>query len=173
MIESIRTKYRTTLLGFFGSLTFALLCVFLYLIDKGELILLMLYIPGAIFGITMATALNKYCDNFSALFLLAGLEYVAMLFFYSKDFEYLALRRVLMGGLGAILFLQTVRLITTIKLDLKDYFIGFAVGIATTIFIWTDNFESFNTWLTILSIVLWQTLIAAIINRRQLTLDKI
>ena len=83
MTINIWTKYKTTLFGLLGSLGFALLCVLLYLFDKGELILLLLYIPGTIFGLAMAVALDRYSDNFGGLFILATIEYLAMVFFCS------------------------------------------------------------------------------------------
>lgn len=161
------SKYNTTLVGFLGSLTFAFLCVLLYLIDLGEIIFPMLYIPGAVFGLAMTIALRNNSNKTSLIFIFSTLEYLAMIFFCLKDFEYLVLRKVLIGGLGALLFLFSISFVINFKFGFIDYILGFSVGVATTIFMWTDNFESINPWLTILSVVLWQTLIAMIINRRQ------
>ncbi len=168
--QKFRFKYRIAIFGLLGGLTFALLCLIISFVDGG-LIFPLLYIPGAIFGLAMKIALKEHSGNSSLLFIFSTIEYLTMIFFCSKDIEYLAIRRILMGGLGAILFLTTIRFFTTIKLDLNDFIAGFVIGIATTIFMWTDNFEFFDPWLMIVSIILWQTLISAIINRRLLILE--
>lgn len=165
--ESFIHKYRTALFGLLGGLTFILLCLLASYINGG-LVLLMLYIPGSIFGVAMTAAMRKYSDIVVELFLLSTLEYLLMIFLCSKDFEYLALRRFLMGGIGAVLFLMTVHLLSSIKPTLYDYIVGFILGIASTFFMWIDNFEAFDFWRTMFSIVLWQILIAALINRREL-----
>lgn len=165
------SKYKITLFGFLGSLLFAFLCVLLYFFDLGELIFPMLYIPGAIFGFAMTIALRNRSDKHILIFVLSTVEYLAMIFFCFKGFEYLVLRRILMGGLGALIFLFSVNFVTNLKFDFIDYIFGFFIGLVTTIFMWTDNFETINPWLTILSVILWQTFIAMIINRRQLMLE--
>ncbi len=163
------TKYKITLYGLLGSIGFALICVLFYLIDFGGIIFLLFYLPGLAFGIIMAKALRQYTQHGLAILTLSTLIYFAMLIFSGKDFEYLAFRRIIMGGLGAVLVLMTVHFTTSIKMNLKYYGLGFIVGIITTFFMWTDQFESFNPWLIILSIVLWQTAIAGITDHAQLS----
>jgi hypothetical protein len=170
--KTIWTKYRITLYGFLGSLPFALLCVLFYFIDKGGLILPMLYMPGALFGLAMAFALRDYSGNAFFILVLATVEYLIAILLCSKDFDYLAARRISMGGLGAVAFLVTVNAISSIRIQLADYLAGFCVGILTTIFIWWDNFENFSPRFTILSFTLWQTSVAAIINRRVLIAER-
>lgn len=166
--KNIRAKYKTTLFGLLGSLIFAVLCILLYLMGKGELIFPLLYMPGAIFGLTMAVALKEHSGKSGWLFILSSLAYLAMIFFCTTDIEYFVIRRICMGGIGAVLFLAITRGFTSIKLHLSDFVMSFVIGIAATIFTWTENFGSFDPWLMIVSIVLWQTLVAAIVNRRQL-----
>jgi hypothetical protein len=155
-------------LSFIGAISFAFVSIVLLLLRKGELVLPLLYLPGSIFGLMMMIALRNYSLNAILLFFLATVEYLLMIFFCSKDYEYLALRRVLMGGIGALLFLLTVKLLTEIRVGHFDIAVSFVIGILTTFFVWTENYESFNPWLMILSIVLWQTSIAAIINRQEI-----
>lgn len=164
-------KFRITYLALKGSVIFALLCLSLSFID-GALVFPLLYIPGAIFGITMAMALKEYSDKTELIIFFSTIEYIAIIFFCSKDYEYLAVRRLLMGGLGAALFLATISVTTTIKLKVYDFIAGFVAGIVTTMFIWTDNYSSFDPWLMVVSIILWQTAIATIINLRLSDISK-
>jgi hypothetical protein len=166
MTRSFLRKYRVTLLSVSGALTFALICLIMYLLDHGQAIFLLLYTPGVFFGIAMFFALKTYSNFSEMITILSAIEYVAMIFFCSKDYDYLEVRRVLMGGVGALFFLATVILSTEVKLTLTDFLLGFVSGTLATVFMWTDNFQWFNPWFTILSVIAWQTAIAAIINRR-------
>ena len=71
-----------------------------------------------------------------------------------------------MGGVGALIFLATIIMATELRLTVIDFVSGFALGTLTTLFMWTDNFQGFDPWLSILSVIAWQTTIAAVINRR-------
>ncbi|MBS0646402.1 MAG: hypothetical protein JSR97_07395 [Verrucomicrobia bacterium] len=155
-----------TLFAFSGALTFAFICVMMYLLDQGQAIFLLLYTPGLFFGIAMFFALKSHSNSAEIITVLSVIEYVAMIFFCSKDYGYLEVRRILMGGIGALIFLATVIMTTELRLTVIDFVLGFVLGILTTLFMWTDNFQWFDPWLTILSVIAWQTTIAAVINRR-------
>ena len=163
-------KYKITLLGLLGSLIFAFFCFILQIIHLNQFILLMLFTPGFIYGLFMAKALSSYSENSELILLISIFEYLVMIYFCSLDFEYLVIRRILVGGIGALLFLTSVKNISNIKLSSLDLIFGFCIGILSTFIMWTDNFHSFDPWMTILSIVLWQTFISLIINRRVLIL---
>ena len=163
-------KYKITFLGLLGSLIFAFFCFIFQIINLSQFILLMLYMPGFIYGLFMAKALSPYSEKSELILLLSMFEYLAMIYFCSLDFEYLVVRRILMGGIGALLFLTSVKNITHIKLTSLDLFFGFCIGILSTCIMWTDSFYSVDPWMIILSIVLWQTFISLIISRRVLIL---
>lgn len=164
--EKFFNRYSITLWGLGGGSLFAAICWLFYLLDHGETILLFLYSAGLFFGIAMFFALRTYTDEVVSVTIFSALEYIIMIFFSMTDLAHPDLRRLGMGGAGALLFLGSLQLTSEIRFRLSDYLAGFLGGIAATFYMWTDNFTSFDPWLTILAIVVWQTWIAAIINRR-------
>jgi hypothetical protein len=166
LASAFLNKYRITLFGLGGGLAFAALCKLFYLLDHGQMILFFLYTPGLFFGLAMFFALRPYSDEPASITIISIFEYIIIVFFSGTDYGYLEPRRLLMGGIGALLFLASLKISSRIDLKLSDYILGFIAGTAASFFMWTDNFTSFDPWLTILAVVAWQTIIAAVINRR-------
>lgn len=138
------------------------------IIFNGTLDPFVFYSPGTIFGILMIIALRKHKTGFLSIILIVTftIEFLSMIMFCSKDFPYLELRRLLMGGVGALLFIGTVGIIYEVPFKVLDYFIAFVLGIGTTFYMWTDDFGWFDTSLIITAVLLWQIAMAFIVERR-------
>jgi hypothetical protein len=143
---------------------FGVIAVISLIIDP-VLIMFTFYFPGFIFGIFISRRLNENINKQALIVILSTIEFLCALLFTSKDWNYIELRRLIFGGLFAVIFLGTIDLICKIRVKYFDYLLILVVGFSTTCFIWTNNFTSFNPWLIVLSIGLWQLGFSWILNK--------
>jgi hypothetical protein len=89
---------------------FGVVAVISLIIDP-VLIMFTFYFPGFIFGIFLSRGLNENINKQALIVILSTIEFLCALLFTSKDWDYIELRRLIFGGLFAVIFLGTIDLI--------------------------------------------------------------
>jgi hypothetical protein len=136
----------------------------MFIIGKGNLGLLLLFLPGFVFGVSMSIALKKYTNHPILIVLFSTIIYIISLYILKNFNDYLPFGRIIYGGLGAVLILFSIFLITKINFKFLDYILGFTLVILSTLLL---LFFTFSPTITLLSITLWQISISWVINNRE------
>lgn len=157
--------------GFISAIFYWTITLILAIGIDGSLLLLSFYAPGTIFGICLFIGFDtrKVQNRLFPLsiVLLSTIFYLAVILFGSRDISLnILVRHFLSCGLGAILLFFSISLSYKVDFTVADYLLAFIVGLATTFFMWTDMFDSFNPWLMFLCIGLWQIAISFLLDRK-------
>lgn len=158
-------KFNILSAGITGALGFGLLYFFLYLAFP-ELCLFLLYVPGLTYSLALSFALTMRSINFLLFLSLSTIEYVLIISLYSKGKTFPFISTYLYGGIGAIIFMLTIHILTQTKFQAVDFFKAFIIGVVTTCWIpLLFPTTTFDPHLQLLAIVLWQISIAFMISR--------
>jgi hypothetical protein len=154
--------------GIASALVYWTIALALTFVIERSLLALSFYVPGTVFGICLFIGFDK-AKITNRLFplsiiLLTTAFYLLIIFFCSRNISYsIQARHFLSCGLGAILLFFSISLSYKVDFSVTDYLLAFIVGLATTFFMWTDKFDSFNPWLMLFCIGLWQVTISILL----------
>lgn len=157
--------------GLISAIFYWTISSFLALAVDGSLLLLSFYTPGTIFGICLFAGLDTIQIQYRlfplSIVLLSTIFYLAVILFCGRDIEFnIQVRHFLCCGFGAVLLFFSVFLSYKVDFSIYEYLLAFVVGLATTFFMWTDKFDSFNPWLIFFCIGLWQIAISFLLDRK-------
>ena len=157
--------------GVISAVSYWTLTLLSVLVVDGSLLLLSFYTPGTIFGISLFVGFDRLKIQYRlfplSIVLLSTIFYIAVILFCSRDISFsIQVRHFLSSGLGAVFLFLSVFLSYKVDFSIYEYLLAFVVGLATTFFMWTDKFDSFNPWLIYFCIGLWQLAISFLLDRK-------